>query len=346
MKKWKVAVLMGGVSVEHAISIRSGTTVLKHLPEDRFELKAVVVQHDGSFSITEGVPEASHLAAPGSGGLRPEAALQQLREWGIDAAFLALHGPGGEDGVIQGFFQTAGIPFTCSGVESCAVAMNKFFCRVVAGWAGLLVPPGKMISRAEWGQDRTGLLSASAAEIGFPAYVKPLRQGSSLGMRRVENLDELEAAIPHAFEFDHDLLVEKEIVGREITCGVLGGGNQVLKALPPVEIKPIGRRFFDYESKYDPEKAEEICPASLSVEEESAVCEASLTIYRLLDARGMARIDFILDAQGPWFLEVNPIPGLTPESIILKEASAAGITLEALFETVVLSALDRGNGGA
>ena len=164
MSKWKVAVVMGGVSVEHAISIRSGTTVLKHLPEDRFELKAVVIQHDGSFCITEGFRGASQFAATGTSGLRPEEALQELRAWGIDAAFLALHGPGGEDGVIQGFFQTAGIPYTCSGVESSAVAMNKFFSRVIAGCLVAAQAAAAPMNGAVHGVESTAVITPKISE--------------------------------------------------------------------------------------------------------------------------------------------------------------------------------------
>ena len=350
MKTLNVAVVMGGISPEHDISLRSGATVLAHLLPGKFNTKAVVILKNGLWCLSDEVLDVEglrKLGNEGSGrsvderGMRPEIALARLMAWGIDVAFLALHGPNGEDGSIQGFFQAAGIPFTGSSVEACAASMNKYTSKVLASWAGLQTPPGILLSQKDWtsGRDR---LQGPLNDVGFPAYVKCLHSGSSIGVYRVKSRDELDEALNRGFAIDSDLLVEREIRGREITCGVLYVSEDELKVLPPVEIRPRKHQeFFDFESKYDEKvQAEEICPASIRDEEWDTLCVASLAICRRIGARGICRIDFILNDEGLWFLELNAIPGLTPESIVLKEAEVAGISLEGLMELLIHPAIE------
>lgn len=339
MEALKVAVVMGGVSPEHDISIRSGATVLGNLPGARYRCMAVVIRKNGLWCLGEGMTDPDELAIL-AGSMRPEIAMAELMEWGVDVAFLALHGPNGEDGTIQGFFQSVGVPYTGSGVEASAASMNKYTSKVLAAWTGVRIPQSVLVSRSDWREGRNHLLEGPMKEIGFPAFVKTLRSGSSIGIFRVEKAEELQGAVEEAFQLDDALIIEKEIPGREITCGVLGGSVSGYRALPPVEIKPKGECFFAFQCKYDPERAEEICPAPLTKDERGRVEKASLALSRRFGIRGVCRIDFILNGEGLWFLELNAIPGLTAESIVPKEAIEAGMSLPELMERIILSALE------
>lgn len=338
MKRIKVAVVTGGASPEHEIALRSGRTVIHHLPAHRFQVRAVKIQRNGSWCLLEdgGGDEALFKRKEGAA---PEGVMAALRDWGLDVAFLALHGPGGEDGAVQGFLHTLGIPFTGAGIEASAVSMNKELSKVLAQRAGLSVPEGTVLGRGEWRSCRRSWIARLEEKTGFPLYVKPLHQGSSLGAGRADSPSALEHALDHAFEFEEQVLAERAIQGREITCGVVGEGEGWHIPLPSVEIRPKTGSFFDFESKYDPARAEEICPAPLDGEQAMHVADGAVRAFRALGARGMARIDFILAPEGLYFLELNSIPGLTPESILIKELRAAGISLDTFLSSLVISAL-------
>jgi len=333
MKILNVAVVMGGISPEHDISIQSGATVLANLPAAKFNSKAVVIQKNGLWCLSDDaflIEDLCNLKA----SMRPEIALGKLIQWGIDVAFLALHGPNGEDGSIQGFFKAAGVPFTGSSVEACAASMNKYTSKVIASWAGLNTPESILLSHTDWINCNFDL-SNPMKEIGFPSFVKTLHSGSSIGVHRVNDLDELKTALEMSFELDTDVLIEKEIRGREITCGVLYSGQDEMEVLPPVEIIPKGNNFFDFNCKYNADQVEEVCPAPIRDEEWDTLKIAALSISKRIGAKGISRIDFILNDDGLWFLELNAIPGLTQESIVLKEAKAAGLSLETLMEKLI-----------
>ena len=250
----------------------------------------------------------------------------------IDVAFIALHGPYGEDGTLQGMLEIVGIPYVGSGVLASALAMDKAMAAKVLAAAGIPVARAVVLERAE--HDDDALRRASAI---VPAFVKPSRQGSSVGMSPVSRPDELRPALELAFEYDSRVLVEERLIGREITVGVIG--NRRLTALPVVEIVPR-REFFDYRAKYDPEFCEEICPADLSADLVQKVQDLALRAHRALDCRGYSRADMILTAdRGPVVLEVNTLPGMTINSLFPKAASAAGIPFGELLDLLVRLAL-------
>jgi D-alanine--D-alanine ligase len=337
--KIKVAVVMGGISPEHEISLRSGHNVLTHLPRQRFMPCAVKIQRDGSWCLADSSADLETLIHL-SGGVRPESAVQDLKAWGMDVVFLALHGPNGEDGSIQGFFQILGIPYTGCGIEASAISMNKNDCRLVAAAAGLRVPVGLTFSCHEWDEAGPALMKRIEAEVTLPAYVKSLHSGSSIGVYRVTSRDSLEAAIEKALALDDAVLVEREIKGREFTCGILGNTGSEVKVMEPVEIKPKNSEFFDTLSKYDPDEVDEVCPALITEAQKNEMTRAALALYERIRGRGFSRVDFILDEEGFWFLELNSIPGLTQESILIKEALAEKMTLGDLMERITMLALD------
>ncbi|MFH1998939.1 MAG: D-alanine--D-alanine ligase family protein [Planctomycetota bacterium] len=338
MRLCNVAVVMGGVSPEHPISLKSGMNVLAHLSSAKYKTRAVVILEDGSWCLPEGEVNEENLLCL-KDELRPEGAIAALVAWGMDVAYLALHGPNGEDGTVQGLFHMAGIPYTGSGIEASAVCMNKNLTRMVAAQEGVRIAPAILLSKEEIDAHGIDLLDKIKRATGYPVYIKSLRSGSSLGVHLVEKQEALAAALDQAFRIDEQVLIEKEIKGREITCGVLSGLSDEFRALPPVEIRSK-HRFFDYKSKYNAALAEEICPAQISAKDLARVQETAVALCRRVGTRGIARVDFIFDESDLWFLEINTIPGLTPESIVLKEAKTANMSLEALMEYPIQAAIE------
>ena len=241
----------------------------------------------------------------------------------VGVAFIALHGKGGEDGTIQGMLELLDIPYTGPGVLASAVGMDKKISKQIFEKAG--------ISMAKTFKTQT---------VQFPCVVKPNIGGSSVGISLANNTQEFDQAISMALDEDSDLLIEEYIPGTEITVGVLG--NKELEVLPVVEICPKNK-FFDYQAKYDAEYCNEIVPARISEESARQARELAKKVYRLLGCKGFSRIDMILkqDTGEPVVLEINTIPGLTPNSLLPKAAEAAGISFPQLLEKVIMFALEK-----
>ncbi|MDR7486903.1 MAG: D-alanine--D-alanine ligase [Armatimonadota bacterium] len=313
MSRLRVGVLMGGPSQEREISLASGRRVLAAMDPGRFDP----------------VP----LEIPARGPWCPPADL--------DVAFIALHGPYGEDGTMQGMLEFAGIPYTGSGVLASALAMDKRRSRQLFGFNGIPTPGYLALGRAERPAREASLAAEIQQTLGFPCVVKPNALGSSIGVSIVRQAERLGPALDAAFGYGDAVLVEEYLTGTEATCAVLDDperGEPV--ALPLVEIVPR-REFFDYEAKYTPGAAEEICPARLP---EAAVWRAqsvALRAYRTLGCADFARVDLFVREADVVVLEVNTIPGLTEGSLFPKAAAAAGIDFPALVERLIEGALRR-----
>jgi D-alanine-D-alanine ligase len=363
--KTRVGILMGGASAEREISLASGKMIAAHLPADRYEIvmldplalmasnprisAEMRAQAKGLLegraraealpdrnrslptSFQDDIKSAAAAAAPAtealslSGGGRP-----------IDVAFLALHGPWGEDGTIQGLLDILGIPYVGSGTLASALAMDKAMAKKVLAADGIPVPRGIVVERAGFRKDAASA-TAGALDAAFPAVVKPVRQGSSIGMTLVTDRAEMRPALETAFAHDSQALVEERLTGTELTVGVLG--NRELQALPVVEIVPK-RAFFDYQAKYDPAQSEEICPARIPEAASAAAQDLGLRAHRALGCRGLCRVDMILTERGPVVLEVNTMPGMTINSLLPKAARAAGIAFPELLDRLVRMALE------
>lgn len=359
-RKIRVGVLMGGASGEREISLASGRMVAEHLPRERYEVvlldtlalmagnpalppalarkaRALLAHKSVDGDYAENVRELPDSfrqeVRNAEGALIPATeALATGANRRIDVAFIALHGPYGEDGTLQGMLDLLGIPYVGSGVLASALAMDKAMAKRVLAAEGIATPRGMVIDRAEFDAHE---VERAAAFI--PAFVKPSREGSSLGMTLVRRVEELPAAIENAFGHDSRVLIEERLEGCEITVGVIG--NRRLTALPPVEIVPK-RDFFDYRAKYDPALSEEICPARITPEETRRVQDLGLRAHRALDCRGLSRVDMIITVdRGPVVLEVNTLPGLTVNSLLPKAARAAGISFAELLDRLVRLAL-------
>jgi D-alanine-D-alanine ligase len=304
----KVVVLKGGRSLERGVSLRSGARV-----EDALErLGHEVVPIDVGADLVE------RIAAE-----RPE------------VAFVAMHGVGGEDGTAQELLEILGIPFTGPGGGACARCIDKAMAKDAIREAGLPTPDWFAFSRTAFSElgaaDALGRLEQS---LGFPLVVKPSRGGSSLGVRFAGAPGEVPAALVSAFSYDDRVLLERFVEGRELAVSVIGG-----EALPVVEAIPVAGDRYDFEARYEIGRTRFACPAALSEEERRAVSEAALATYRALGCTGFARIDLILDAEGPWVLEANAIPGLTDTSLLPQAAEAAGLSFEALVSRILDLAL-------
>jgi D-alanine-D-alanine ligase len=338
----KVAVIMGGPSGEHAVSLASGRMVTAALAERGYPVVPIVVGRDGRW-------RQEALGEPAPTDLRPDdtqtvrhrleetiEGLKLLR--GVDVVFLALHGPYGEDGTIQGLLETVGLPYTGSGPLASALAMDKRTAKTVLAQAGLRVPRGLCLGGGDL-RDPDRLVERVEQELGWPVVVKPNRGGSSLGATLVARPDTFATALEAALRQDRSVLVEERLRGVEVTGAVLDKEDGPPEALPLVEIVPRSGVFFDFEAKYRPGGADEIVPARVEPEAERVLRLACVAAHQALGCRGLSRTDLFWTPEGPVVLEVNTIPGLTPASLVPKAARAAGIEFGALVERLVRLAL-------
>ena len=316
-----VAVLYGGPSLEHDISIESGTQVLEHLDRSRFRPLPVLLGRDGGWEVDGG-----------AGGDALDAALA-LRRAGCDIAFLALHGPFGEDGTVQGFLETIGLPYTGSGPHASAWARHKTRAKRYLGTIGISGAPDRTVPPATVEEVRDAL--------GFPVVVKNPTQGSSLGLEIAGDEAAFRAALTRLGADCDELLVERHEAGREFTVPILEDAQGHPEILPLVEIRaPNG--FFDYAAKYTAGAAEEIVNPEVDDAPAAVMSQWALRAHTALGLRGFSRSDFILRPDGGTvFLETNSIPGLTATSLLPQSAAAAGIDFPTLLTRLIDNGLAR-----
>jgi D-alanine-D-alanine ligase len=332
---------MGGVSSEHDISMASGSKVHAALDRDRWRVRPVVIDRDGGWLVGE---PGGEIPREGEGceALPVGRALDRLMEEGTEAAFLALHGPFGEDGTIQGLLEMAGLPYTGSGVLASSLAMDKERSRWVFAQAGLSVPPGVCFSRRQWSMSPEALVERVTRDVPSPWVVKPADQGSSVGILMVDGPAGLGEAAAESLRHSDRVLVEHRIRGTELTCAVLDGiGGGEPEALPVTLIRPREDAFFDYHAKYTPGATEEITPAPIPPDMAVEIQEMSLLAFRVLGCRGMARFDYIRDDQTAFLLEGNTIPGMTETSLLPQAAEVAGMSFPQLLDRLLLLALEK-----
>lgn len=348
-----VAVLFGGTSTEHDVSVNSGLNVVDALDARRHRVTPVYLARGGSWHFGH-CPEAPSLergAASEAAASRrgpelpaPDDPYETFRSGEFDVAFVALHGPGGEDGKVQGLLDLAGVPYTGSGVLASALAMDKVRTKRLLAAQGVPVAQDLVLQRhRDAAASRSAERVAEIRErVGLPCVVKPVRGGSSFATAIVREIDRLGPAIDAALAEDEYALVESYLVGTELTCGVLGGGpHEPAVALPLTEIVPVSDEFFDFRAKYTVGACDEITPARV----EDAVVERVQALSRLahetIGCEGLSRSDYILTSSGPVMLEINTIPGMTRTSLFPQGAAAAGISFAELIERLLRSALLR-----
>jgi len=311
MRNRKIGVLMGGLSSERQVSLDTGEAVLTALIERGYNAEAIFVDRDVDMVI---------------------------RQANIDLAFIALHGRYGEDGCIQGLLETLGIPYTGSDVLSSALAMNKVKAKELFRLHNLPTPAYYVLHN-----EYENRILQQHGDFGYPAVVKPISEGSSVGVEVAYTAGELLRACERAFCFDSALLIERFIAGQEVSVAVLGD-----RALGAVEVVP-GEGFYDYGAKYSSNETEYFIPPRISPERYRGVMTQALKAHRALGCAGATRVDAIIsDSGNEYILEVNTVPGLTQNSLLPKIAHAAGVDFEELVVAVLngarLSSIGRGNG--
>ncbi len=345
MAALRVAVVFGGPSAEHDISIRSADSLIGWLSAGGILVEAVHLRRDRRVASITIPPqaarqsEASALAAAAPESVPLGAAVTRLAN-DLDAAFPMVHGTLGEDGSLQGFFATLGIPCVGCGVGSSAVAMDKQLAKaVLMATTSLRMPRGVRVARHE--AVHADRVVAACARLELPLIVKPVDGGSSFGLGRVTKREALVDAVrcAVAVEGASGALVEEQVVGDEVTCAVVGDAATGIATFPPILIRPRHGGLFDVDAKYTPGASDEICPAPLPAGTLRRIEAAASDAYRALGCRGFARVDFMLADGVPWFLELNTLPGLTRESLFPKAARAAGHELPELFTGMVRAAI-------
>jgi D-alanine-D-alanine ligase len=301
-KPCKIAVLMGGRSSEREISLKTGEQISQALVEEGYQVEQI--DPAGDF-------------------------VGELQRFTPDVAFIALHGKYGEDGTIQGLLELLGFPYVGCGVLSSALCMDKVTAKKVMCYEGISTPSFHVITK----QLRQDTGEKLVNELGLPLVVKPVGQGSALGVSIVREAAELEKALTEALKYDQTVLVEEFIDGIELTAAVLG--TKEPRVLPLIEIVSE-REFYDFTAKYSPGMSHHIIPARISPEAAAKVEELALRTYRAMDCRQLSRIDFMLNSKGePFVLETNTIPGMTETSLFPDAAKAAGISFAELISMLV-----------
>lgn len=317
----RVAVLTGGRSGEHDVSLETGRAVraaLDALGHEAFEL---VLGRTGGARWPGG---EGHLAE----------GLAALARWAPEVTFIAMHGRDGEDGRVQGALELLGLAYQGSGVAASAVGMDKARTKQLFRAGGIPVGRDRILGREALAEDFDW--GAVADDLGLPLVLKTSHSGSSVGVEVVDDASVLRAHGRAMLLADPSLVAEEWIGGCELTCAVLEGLDGVAVALPLIEIRPHGARFFDYATKYDPDAVDEICPAPIDERLAAEVARLALACHALLGCRDLSRTDFRVDHDGhPRVLETNTLPGLTQASLVPKSAAAAGMDFEALVQRLL-----------
>lgn len=301
----KIAVLSGGTSAEREVSLNSGAAVLAGLRE-------------GGVNAHQVDPKETDVT--------------RLKEIGFAKVFIALHGRGGEDGTLQGLLDIIGLPYTGSGVMASAISMDKLRSKLLWQGAGLPVAPWVALTRREFEQGLDASVADRIAALGLPVIVKPSREGSSVGMSKVDEAGDISSALALAFQHDEEVLIEKWLSGPEFTVAMLGE-----EILPSIRIQPAGT-FYDYEAKYLSDETQYFCPSGLEAEREAILNALVLKAWQVLGCRGWGRIDVMQDSDGQFYLlEANTSPGMTSHSLVPMAARQAGIS----FSQLVVRILDQ-----
>ena len=310
--KTNVAVIYGGRTGEHEISHRSAKSIIEAIDTEKYKVLHYVISKEGKWSPRPIVPE------PGGNA-------------GVDVVFPVLHGTFGEDGTVQGLLELADLPYVGAGVMASSISMDKEMMKRVAKERGLPVVEYRVVS---------GSRDVVCGELGFPVFVKPANLGSSVGISKARNCEELKAALELARGYDRKVIVERGITGREFECAVLGNENP--KAATPCEVLP-SRDFYDYEDKYLLNQAQTVIPADLSPEQTAEMQRLAVECYQAVECEGMARVDFLLESATNqlYINEINTIPGFTSISMYPKMWEYSGLPMPKLIDRLIELALER-----
>ncbi|MDQ0406546.1 MULTISPECIES: D-alanine--D-alanine ligase family protein [unclassified Streptomyces] len=369
-RKPRVAVVFGGRSSEHGISVVTAGAVLAAIDRTKYDVLPIGITRDGRWALTADEPErmaiserrtpdVEELAESAEGAVvlpvdpanrevvysEPGAVPKALGE--VDVVFPVLHGPYGEDGTLQGLLELSGVPYVGAGVLASAVGQDKEYMKAVFASYGLKVGPYVVIRPREWEQDRSGArgkIVDFAGEHGWPLFVKPARAGSSIGITKVDDMAGLDEAIEEARRHDPKILVEATLRGREIECGVLEFEDGPRASVPAEIPPPSEHAYYDFEAKYI-DSTPGIVPAPLTPEETAEVRRLAVAAFDAASCEGLVRADFFLTEDGEFVInEINTMPGFTPISMYPQMWQASGVGYPELVDRLVQAALRRPTG--
>ena len=353
MKKLSVCILFGGVSPEHEVSLRSAESVLNNIDHSKYNVFPVGITKDGDWIHYTGkdyslLPTGEWKDYPGN----RRAAISPVRGQGllsfegdcvvrerIDVVFPVLHGENGEDGSIQGLMQVAGVPCVGPGVTASASCMDKTMTKLVVGETGVRQANWYLARRQSIQEDLGRLVRDIESGGDYPLFVKPSGTGSSVGVSKVRNTQELKDALKKAAEFDEKVLVEEFISGHEVEVAVLGNKNPIASVVGEVI---AGAEFYDYDAKYISTESRTEIPADISPDASERLRKAAVTVYEALGCKGLSRVDFFLTYEGEEvvFNEINTIPGFTSISMYPKLFEAAGVPNDTLIDELISLAME------
>jgi len=315
-----IAIAAGGDSSEFEISVKSANEVGKVLSA-KYIVYTIIIR--GTTWYWEDQKGRYHNIDKNDFNLVVDES--RIR---FDGVFIAIHGTPGENGLLQGYFDMMGIPYSSCNAFCSALTFNKQACKLFLKEYGITMANAELLRKGE----KMDLLNI-VKQFGLPCFVKPNDSGSSFGVTKVKQKEELLPAIETAFKESDEVLIEAFMNGREVACGVVKTKNKTI-VLPVTEIISKNE-FFDYEAKYTPGKSDEVTPADMPLSITNEIQRISTLVYDLLGCKGIVRVDFIVIGEKPFFIEINTVPGMTKESIVPKQAEAAGISLEELYSMVV-----------
>lgn len=349
--KTRVAVVFGGRSGEHEVSIVSAKNIIEAMSPEKYDVFPVGITKEGkwltgSHAINafktgdySGLTEVTLNTKSGSNELI-HLEKGEYKGIKIDIFFPALHGPYGEDGTIQGLFEIANVPYTGCGVLASSVGMDKLITKALWEQAGLPVIPYIGINKRAWDNDPDEVMTRVEHELHFPVFVKPSNMGSSVGVTKVKKKDELKNAIDLACEFDHRILIEKGLEVRELECAVLGNDEPVAAHVGEVI---VGREFYDYKDKYVEGKSRTEAPADIPRRLEEKIQKIAIRAYKVLDCCGLARVDSFYDRKTKEILinEINTMPGFTKISMYPQMWEASGVSYPELIDRIIELGFDQ-----
>ncbi|MEG1498784.1 MAG: D-alanine--D-alanine ligase [Bacteroidales bacterium] len=325
MNKKRIALVCGGFSKENVISVRSAEVIERYIPKQQYDVYKIVIDADRWYYTTSQgqvqVIDKNDFSLPGSVH--------------FDLAFIIIHGNPGENGLLQGYFDMLHIPYTSCNTCISAITFNKAYCNAILAHAGIRVSDSIHLI-----QEEPYDISTISDRIGFPCFVKPNAGGSSIGMSKVKQKEDLQAAIDKAFVEDKEVLIEKYVKGKELSCGLMRIHGQI-KVFPLTQIVPK-TEYFDYEAKYNG-ASNEITPAPVPEDLSKKIGEISTSVYRILNCFGVVRCDYIVEEQTEniYFLEINTTPGQSEQSIVPQQVRYMGWSMEKFYVELIEMSLKR-----
>lgn len=348
--KLNVAVIFGGISTEHEVSIQSAKSIIMNMDREKYEIIPILITKEGKWILWTGKIEDlgdrfqtsnyECIISPD----RTKKGLLKIREnevtyIDIDVVFPVLHGLNGEDGTIQGLLELANIPYVGCGVFSSSVCMDKSYAKKIAFLEG--IPQGHFLTiyKYDYEEKEDYYIRKIESEFSYPCFIKPCNAGSSVGITKAHNREQLIEGIGQAFLYDMKILIEEFIDGKDVECSVLGNENPIASCIG--EIRP-SREFYDYEAKYLDDSSELIIPAKLDMQTSEEIKNLAIKLYKAFDCSGMARVDFFVDKYNKvYFNEVNTIPGFTNISMYPKLWENEGIKFSELIDKLIELSLEK-----